>query len=109
MGRNETDNEYMVIISDAARQMLIEHILFLAQADAGAARKIKTVLLDSIQFLSYFPARHPFISTEFLPANKYRKMVIEKRYLILYQVKEQIVFVDWIMDCRQDYSWLIQY
>ncbi|MDK9711287.1 MAG: type II toxin-antitoxin system RelE/ParE family toxin, partial [Acidaminobacter sp.] len=48
------------------------------------------------------------ISADFLPANKYRKMVIEKRYLILYQVKEQIVFIDWIMDCRQDYRWLIR-
>ena len=87
--------------------MLIEHIRFLAQADGDAARKIKTVLLDSIRSLSCLPARHPYISDDFLPANKYRKMVIEKRYLILYQVKEEIVFVDWIMDCRQDYRWLI--
>lgn len=109
MRRSDNDNEYTVIISDAARQMLIEHIRFLAQADADAARKIKTLLLDSIRTLSHFPERHPFISTDFLPANKYRKMVIEKRYLILYQAKEQFVFVDWIMDCRQDYRWLIRY
>ena len=108
MRRNEIDDEYTVIISEAARQMLIEHIRFLAHEDVDAARKIKGVLLDSIRSLSCFPARHPYISADFLPANKYRKMVIEKRYLILYQVKEQIIFVDWIMDCRQDYRWLIR-
>ena len=108
MGRDETADEYKVILSEAARQMLIEHIRFLAQDDGDAARKIKTVLLDSIRSLSCFPARHPYISADFFPANKYRKMVIEKRYLILYQVKEEIVFVDWITDCRQDYSWLIR-
>jgi plasmid stabilization system protein ParE len=107
MGKNETADEYEVILSEAARQMLIEHIRFLAQADADTARKIKELLMDSIRSLTRFPARHPFMSADFLPANKYRKMVIEKRYLILYQVKDQIVFVDWILDCRQDYRWLI--
>ncbi|MZQ97094.1 MAG: type II toxin-antitoxin system RelE/ParE family toxin [Acidaminobacter sp.] len=108
MGRDETAVEYKVILSEAARQMLIEHIQFLAHEDVDAARRIKGVLLDSIRSLSCFPARHSYISADFLPANKYRKMVIEKRYLILYQVKEQIVFIDWIMDCRQDYRWLIR-
>ena len=40
--------------------------------------------------------------------NKYHKMFVEKWYLILYQIKDQIVYVDYIVDCRQDYRWLVR-
>lgn len=36
-----------------------------------------------------------------------RKMFIEKWYLILYQIQDDTVYVDYILDCRKDYSWLI--
>jgi len=35
-------------------------------------------------------------------------MFVEKWYLILYQIKEQTVYVDYIVDCRQNYSWLVK-
>ncbi len=31
-------------------------------------------------------------------------MFVEKRYLVLYQIKDQTVYVEYIVDCRQDYS-----
>ncbi len=34
-------------------------------------------------------------------------MYIEKRYLALYQIIEDTVYVEYIFDCRQDYDWLI--
>jgi len=34
--------------------------------------------------------------------------LVGKRYLILYQIKGQMVYVDYIVDCRQDYEWLIR-
>ena len=45
---------------------------------------------------------------EFVPRNKYHKMVVDNRYLILYQIKDRMIFVDYIMDGRQDYSWLVR-
>ena len=48
----------------------------------------------------------PFLNAEFIPLNKYHKMVVAKGYLILYQIEDQTVFVEYIMDCRQDYGWL---
>ncbi|HHY30897.1 MAG TPA: type II toxin-antitoxin system RelE/ParE family toxin, partial [Syntrophaceticus sp.] len=50
----------------------------------------------------------PFLESEFIPPNKYHKMFVEKWYLILYQVKDQTVYVDYIVDCRQDYGWLVR-
>jgi plasmid stabilization system protein ParE len=97
-----------VIVSDRARQMLAGHVRFLAQKSPTAARKIKNDLLDAIRSLQQMPQRFPFLESEFIPPNKYHKMFVEKWYLILYQVKDQTVYVDYIVDCRQDYGWLVR-
>ncbi len=97
-----------MIVSDRARQMLAGHVRFLAQKSPTAARRIKNELLDATRFLSTMPERFPFLIVEFIPLNKYHKMFVEKWYLILYQVKDQMVYVDYIVDCRQDYKWLVR-
>lgn len=34
-------------------------------------------------------------------------MYVPKWYLVLYQIKDDTIFVDHILDCRKDYDWLI--
>ena len=103
----EKKPQYKVIVSDRARQMLAGHVRFLAQKSPIAARKIKNDLMDAIRSLYQMPERFPFLEAEFIPPNKYHKMFVEKWYLILYQIKDQTVYVDYIVDCRQDYGWLV--
>ena len=100
--------QYKVIVSERTRQMLAGHVRFLAQKSPNAARKVKNELVDAMRSLSKMPERFPFLDNEFIPPNKYHKMFVEKQYLILYQVKDQAVYVDYIVDCRQDYGWLVQ-
>lgn len=100
--------QYKVVVSDRARQMLADHIWFMAQKSPSAARKVKNKLMDAIRSLNQMPERFPFLNAEFMPHNKYHKMFVEKWYLILYQVKDQTVYVDYIVDCRQDYGWLVR-
>ena len=104
----EKKNQYKVIVSDRARQMLAGHVRFLAKKSPSAARKAKNDLMNAIQSLSTMPERFPFLTAEFIPLNKYHKMFVEKWYLILYQIKDQTVYVDYIVDCRQDYRWLVR-
>ena len=40
--------------------------------------------------------------------HKYRKLLFAEPYLMVYHVAERKVFVDFIVDCRQDYQWLIR-
>ena len=47
-----------------------------------------------------------YLNDAILPLNKYHKKIISKRYLIIYQIKNNIVYVDYIVDCRTDYKWL---
>ena len=104
----ENKPQYKVIVSDRARQMLAGHVLSLAQKSPSAARKIKNDLMDAIRSLSTMPERFTFLNAEFIPLNKYHKLFVEKWYLILYQIKDQTVYVDYIVDCRQDYGWLVR-
>jgi plasmid stabilization system protein ParE len=97
-----------VIVSDRARQMLAGHVRFLAQKSPTTARKVKNDLIDAIRSLQQMPERFPFLDADLIPPNKYHKMFVEKWYLILYQIKDEIVYVDYIVDCRQDYRWLIR-
>jgi plasmid stabilization system protein ParE len=99
---------YKVIVSDSTRQMLAGHTRFMAQTSPSAARKVKNALMDAIRSLNQLPERFPFFAAEYIPPNKYHKMFVEKWYLILYQIKDQTVYVDFIIDCRQDYEWLIR-
>jgi len=100
--------QYKVIVSDRSRQMLASHFRFLAQKSPSAARKIKNELLEAIRSLKEMPERFPFLEAENIPPNKYHKMFVKKWYLILYQIKDQTVYLDYIVDCRQDYGWLIR-
>ena len=37
----------------------------------------------------------------------FHKYVVSKRYVVLYQIKDKTVYVDYIIDTRQDYTWLL--
>lgn len=104
----EKKPQYKVIVSDRARQMLAGHVRFLAQKSPTAARRVKNELMNAIRSLHQMPERYPFFDAGFIPLNKYHKMFVEKRYLILYQIKDQTVYVDYVVDCRQDYAWLVR-
>lgn len=100
--------QYQVVVSDRARQMLAGHVRFLARKSPAAARRTKSELMLAIRSLSALPERFSFLDAEFIPPNKYHKMFVEEWYLILYQIKDQRVYVDYIVDCRQDYRWLVK-
>ena len=99
---------YRIEVSDRAKNMLGAHAKFLAQKSPPAAREMKVRILTAIRSLSSLPERCPFFDSEFIPRCKYHKMIVDNRYLILYQIKDSVVFVDYIIDGRQDYSWLVR-
>ncbi len=99
---------FKVIVSDRAKLMIGAHIKFIAQVSPSAARETKTGILAAIRSLSKMPERFPFLDEEYIPRGKYHKMFVEKYYLVLYQIKDNLVLVEYVVDCRSDYSWLIR-
>ena len=99
--------DYNVIVSEEARRQLGECVLFIAKDNAEAATMLRERLVSGIRSLSSMPGRFPFFNVPYIPYNKYHKMFIEKYYLVLYQISDETVFVDYVIDCRRDYQWLI--
>lgn len=99
---------YKVIVSDRAKSMLGAHIRFMAQVDKRAAAEKKKEIMAAMRSLCQMPHRFPFFEGEHIASNKYHKMFIPKWYLVLYQIQDSTVYVDYILDCRKDYSWLLR-
>ena len=102
-----SDKKYKVIVSDRAKRMLGTHIRFMAQVNKDTAKAKKKELMEAMRSLERMPQRFPFFEEAYMPTNKYHKMFIEKWYLVLYQIQDDTVYVDYIVDCRKDYNWLI--
>ena len=101
------NKKYKVIVSDRAKRMIGTHIRFLAQVSKDAAVEKKAQIMRELRSLSEMPQRFPFFEEAYIPPNKYHKMFIENWYLVLYQIRDDTVYVDYVLDCRKDYSWLI--
>ena len=100
--------KYKVIVSDRAKRMLGTHIRFMAQVSKEAAAAKKKEIMAAIRSLSQMPQRFPFFEELYIVPNKYHRMFVEKWYLVLYQIQDDTVYVEYILDCRKDYGWLIQ-
>ncbi len=103
-----SDKKYKVIVSDRAKRMLGTHIRFMAQVNKDAAKTKKQELMEAMRSLERMSQRFPFFEEAYIPTNKYHKMFVSKWYLVLYQIQDDTVYVDYILDCRKDYSWLIR-
>lgn len=88
--------------------MLGKHMAFIAEKDPDAARRLTAELLKAIRALDHMPERYPFFNEPYIVPSKYHKMYVTKHYLVLYQIRDATVYVEWVIDCRQDYKWLLQ-
>ena len=104
----DQQNKYQVIVSEQAANMLISHAAFLAQSSIQAAEKLIEAFEQAAKGLETMPQRHPWLLSAEIPKNVYRFALFEKRYMLLFQIKGQTVYADYVVDCRQDYAWLIQ-
>ena len=102
------DKRHTVIIADEAVQMLISHARFLAQVSETAAHSLIEEFDKKAKSLEKLPKRNPLLDDPLIPTGKYRKLLIAKRYMLIYQVKGDIVYIDAVIDCRQDYSWILR-
>ena len=96
------NTKYNVIITDEFYRLLDMHIEFLARVSVKAARKLNREVLEKTISLSEFPERYPIWLTDYALNIKYRNILVEKRYLIIYYVDGEDVFVDYLFDSRMD-------
>jgi plasmid stabilization system protein ParE len=99
--------QYKVVVSRQAAGMLVTHARFLAQVSQTAAKNMVDAFEQSAQSLKSMPKRGSLLASAYLHTDKYNKLLFAKRYLLVYQVKDNAVYIDYVLDCRQDYQWLL--
>ena len=92
---------FHIIIDPTAENRMYEHFEFLARINVTAANNLLDGLLSDIGSLENLPYRNPVYNRPYLPPDKYRYMISNKRYRIVYQVDSYFVYVDDIQDMRQ--------
>jgi plasmid stabilization system protein ParE len=97
--------KYSVILAHRADTMLLSHIEFLARVNANAARHLIKDFKKMTEMLAENPFQFSFadeLDVPDIPIETYRKCIFAKRYKAIYLVEENNVYVDAIIDCRQE-------
>ena len=100
--------KYQVVVSERAASMLVESAAFLAQVSVAAADRLVDEYEKTINSLSEMPRRCPFFKAEEIPKNRYRYIIFEKRYCALFLIDGKTVYVDYVLDLREDNRGLLR-
>ena len=82
--------------------MLIQHTRFLAQVSVPAAERMVSEFELVLDSLEKNPSQYPVDEDYNLPRGMYRKALFCKWYKVLFSVSGTKVFLDAVIDCRQD-------
>jgi plasmid stabilization system protein ParE len=96
---------YHVSLAQRADIMLLSHAEFLANVNPDAARRLLAEFKKISARLSDNPFQFPFaddFDVPNIPAETYRKCFFEDRYKVLFLVEDEDVYIDVIIDCRQE-------
>lgn len=103
----EKNKPFTVKITETAWEMLAFHVRFLANVSVSAANRLIDTFVEVTDSLAAMPERNPWLEHDAIPFQKYRKLLFGKHYMAFYQIQENTVYVTAVVDCRQDYSWLL--
>ncbi len=103
----EKNKPYTVKIAETAWEMLIFHARFPANVSIPAANRLIDTFVEITDSLAAMPERNPWLEHDAIPFQKYRKLLFGKHYMALYQIQENTIYVTAVMDCRQNYIWLL--
>ena len=101
------NNAFDVKITDAAWEQMIGHARFLADVSVDAAKRLVDDFVEKVGTLAEMPERCPWLVHETIPFQKYRKIFIGKYHMALFEIHDSVVYVSAVVDCRQDYEWLL--
>lgn len=88
-----------ILISNKAKLDLYLHSFYKSKYSKASSEKFFEDFNSSIQSLSLFPYMYPKISKN----NSYRKILFNKKYLIIYLIENNIIHIDSIVNCKQNY------
>ena len=94
--------KYSVLVSGRARDMLFEHACFLAQVSVKAGEELLDQFEERVASLEEMPERCAYYDNPYIRSGKYRKLALGDYLLILFQVVNNTVYIDLIIDARAE-------
>jgi len=89
--------------------MLFEHARFLAQVSVPSAEKLFDQFEDRVLSLETMPERCAYYDNPFVKPRQYRKLSLGNNLLILFQVADNTVFIELIIDGRAEDKPLVDF
>ena len=94
---------YQIILARRVDGMLLRHISFLARVSVPAAKKFRAEFAHLLERLEQNPMQFPVEEELNLPS-QYRSALFARRYKAVFMVEGSTVYLDAVLDCRQDHS-----
>lgn len=95
--------KYLVKTSETVYFQILSSMSFLARANENTAKKTLKEILTSIKTLEEFPERNPVVpKLEIIGREVHKFVILNGRYIILYTIVENKVFIDKFLDSRKD-------
>lgn len=82
--------------------MLFDHACFLAQVSIQASDELFNQFEEKVASLEKMPGRCPYYDNPYIRLNKYRRLAFGKYLLILFQIIEDTVYIELIIDIRAE-------
>jgi plasmid stabilization system protein ParE len=93
---------YDVEVSEKARGMLLEHACFISRVNERAAEEFFDLFEENIAALEEMPERFPPYDNPYIQYGKYRKLMLGRHHLIIFQVSGDKVFIELVLDSRAE-------
>ena len=95
---------YQIILARRVDGMLLRHVSFLARVSVPAAKKFRAEFAHLLERLAQNPMQFPVEEELNLPSGQYRSAPAAKRSKAVFMVEVSTVYLDAVLDCRQDHS-----
>ena len=99
--------KFNIIISSKAQSDLAECIGFVLNVSKDVTIKLANDTFSAINTLSTFPERNPIFEMPKSFPFIVRKLIINKRYIVLYTLENSNVIVYRVIDSRRQFDYLI--
>ena len=97
--------KYKIQTSHRADRMMLLHVEFLSRVSISAARRLIASFKKTESLIASNPLIFPFaddLDAPDMPLNTYRKCIVDNRYKMIFSVEETDVYIDAVIDCRQE-------
>ena len=100
-------NSYSITWTSQGLGDLMSCVEFVMQVSYKAAIELREEIDSSVSGLSTFPERNPVFKMPKSFPYVLRKMIVKKRYIVLYSVENDEIVIYRVLDARKKFSYII--